>query len=67
MNQTPDEQEAILAIARRMFVESQLLGHVRERAALLGAYDNGTDIQQYVEAATKEYLKRGEEMPEEGL
>lgn len=63
MQTTNDEKESILRIARQMYVDSKLLGRVVERAALLGAYDNGTDIQQFMEEATRVWLKQREEGP----
>ena len=59
---TPDKH--ILALARRMFVERNGVGRVRERAALSGAYDLGSDIQQYVLEATAMLLKQREKEQE---
>lgn len=67
MDMTNNEREAILVISRRMFIEHSQCSAIRERAAINGAYDMGTDIQQYADAAMREYLVRRDEALEEGL
>ena len=62
---TPSEREQILQIARQMFVDESKRGNILVRAALNGAYDNGTYIQQYMDAATTEFLRRREETHDE--
>lgn len=59
------EQQQILQIARQMFVDADKRGNILVRAALGGAYDNGTYIQQYMDAATAEFLRRREEIHDE--
>lgn len=56
-----DVDKEILAIARRKFVAEKTWGHVVERAALLGAYDNGTYIQRHIPDAEREFLRAREE------
>lgn len=51
------EQEAILMIARKMFIDAKLPSAIIERAALSGAYDKGTWITDYIERATLKFLK----------
>ena len=55
----------VLAIARQKFVAEKTWGHVVERAALRGAYDNGTYIKKYIPEAEREYLKAREEAHDE--
>jgi hypothetical protein len=59
------EKEQILQIARQMFVDADKRGNILVRAALQGAYDNGTYIQQYINDATREFLRRREEIHDE--
>lgn len=40
--------DPIIIKARELFVEAVKPGFVRERAALLGAYDEGSDIKQFM-------------------
>ena len=60
-----NEKLEILKIARQMFVDESKRGNILVRAALNGAYDNGTYIQQYMDAATAEFLRRREETHDE--
>lgn len=49
--------DPIIIRAREIFVERNKPGIVREIAAMLGAYDHGTDIQQYMEEASADVLR----------
>ena len=60
-----NEKEQILQIARQMFVDAEKRGSILVKAALGGFYDNGTYIQQYMDAATAEFLRRREETHDE--
>ncbi len=51
--------------AREIFVEKHRPGIVREIAALSGAYDQGTDITQYLEEAELDILRSPVEAIEE--
>lgn len=43
--------------ARRLFVASKTWGYVVERAALRGAYDEGSYIRDFMPQAEREILK----------
>lgn len=58
-------EEAVLIRARQIFLQRNRVGLVREIAAINGAYDNGTDIQQYIEEAERDVLRAREENIEE--
>lgn len=60
-----DTNKEIMAIARRKFVAEKTWGHVVERAALLGAYDNGTYVQKHIPEAEREFLRTREESHDE--
>lgn len=53
--------DKIIIRAREMFVASCLRSVPVERAALNGAYDNGTWVKQFIPAAEAEALRRLEE------
>lgn len=45
--------DPIIIKARELFVAAVKPGYVRERAALSGAYDEGTDIQRFIPEAER--------------
>jgi hypothetical protein len=55
----------IIIRARQIFVERIKPGRVRERGALGGAYDEGTDIQQFMKEAEEQLLRERPETVEE--
>ena len=58
-------ENEIIKRARQMFVERNKVSAILERAALSGAYDNGTYIQQYLAEAEAELLRNKAESIEE--
>jgi len=54
-------EQKIIHRAREIFVERNGVGRVREIAALNGAYDQGTDITQYLQDAERDVLRDMEE------
>ena len=57
---TPD-QVSILKIAREMFIDEHKWGTIIEKATRGGYFDNGSNVQKHMEAATAEFLRRREE------
>lgn len=57
--------DPIIIKARQLFVERNHLGLARERGALGGAYDTGTDILQYYDEAAAILLREKEEANDE--
>jgi hypothetical protein len=55
----------IIIRARQIFVERIKPGRARERGALGGAYDEGTDIQQFMKEAEEQLLRERPETVEE--
>lgn len=57
--------DPVIIRARQIFVERIKPGRVRERGALGGAYDGGTDIQQFMQEAEEQLLRERPESVEE--